>query len=509
MSDLDKKIEAVQTWIDGFKKKTPISVSPLDREMILTDVLSLIQRKMSESSHDQSRSDESADLQHQVNEKTSALAQATKTLKKQIAQRDSAVRKLWKAYEDLERHLQEHFVDHTQLNQRLQAQIDEQKRTRVMEQEERKLTEALRDTLATMSRTLDIDKILDHILDTIYRVTPYDGAHVIFVEPDLVRVVHQRGYLNDSGEPETGETRVPATKLAALQQLMEVGQPIAIPDTTASPMWVGLPNAKWVSSNVIAPIRASGKILGFLSLESATTGYFNQVHAERLQIFADQAAIAIQNARLLERAKTAAVLAERNRLANELHDTISQTLWSMSLITERLPIIWEIDQNEGRESFVTLNELSQNALAEMRSLLLELHPSSLTEVKLGDLIHQIVGVIANRAGLNISLEVEEEMGVPPEVHFALYRVVQEALHNVTIHAGAKRAFVYFSSQDGCVELTIQDDGIGFDTADVGYGHLGLSIMKDRIHNVGGTMEIVSKLGEGTLISIRWSSPSDE
>jgi signal transduction histidine kinase len=302
--------------------------------------------------------------------------------------------------------------------------------------------------------------------------------------------------------------RIPIAKLVALQQLMEIGKPLAIPDTTSSPMWIGFPDMGWVHSNVIAPIRANGKILGFLSLDSATPGYFTQAHAERLQSFADQAAIAIQNARLLERAKRAAVLAERNRLASELHDTISQTLWSMSLITERLPDIWEINQDEGRRSLTTLHQLAQNALAEMRSLLLELHPASLTDTNLGDLIRQAAEVTANRTGLNISAQINEQESAPPQVHFALYRVVQEALNNIVLHASARHVEIAFSNHSGRIDLAIQDDGIGFDPSDIAPGRLGLSIINDRIENIDGTIEIISRKGEGTLIKVVWAAPTD-
>jgi signal transduction histidine kinase len=390
----------------------------------------------------------------------------------------------------------------------LQAQIDEQKRNQVLEQEERVLTEALRDTLATMSRTLDLDKILNHILDTAKRVTPYDGANVLLVESDLVRVVLRKGYIEKGMEKESLNKRIPIAKLAVLQQLMEMGKPLAIPDTTTSPMWIGFPGLDWVNSNVIAPIRANGNILGFLSLDSATPGYFTQAHADQLQVFADQAAIAIQNARLLDRAKRAAVLAERNRLANELHDTISQTLWSISLITERLPDIWEKDEIEGRRSLITVHQLAQNALSEMRALLLELHPSSLTEAELGDLIRQIAEIIANRSGLNVSVEIKGGMPIPPDVHFALYRVVQEALNNVVLHALASSVEIVFSSYSGRVDLTIKDDGLGFDPTNIAVGRLGLSIMSDRVQNIGGTIEIISQKGEGTLIKVTWAAPTD-
>ncbi|MHB8629878.1 MAG: GAF domain-containing sensor histidine kinase [Aggregatilineales bacterium] len=395
-----------------------------------------------------------------------------------------------------------------ELEMQLQSQLEENKRSQRLEREQRALTEALRDTMATISTTLDLNKVLDQILDTVGRVTPYDGANVLFVESDLVHVVRQRGYVEKGQEEAWLNQRIPITKLAVLQQMMDLGKPVAIPDTSTSSMWIGFPELEWIHSNVIVPIRLKDKVLGFLSLDSATPGFFTQVHAERLQTFADQAAIAIQNARLYDRAKRAAILAERNRLANELHDTISQTLWSISLITERLPIIWEIDRAEGQRSLTTLYQLAQSALAEMRSLLLELRPSELTDAKLGDLIQQLAAVIANRTGLTFSVKAEMQDPLPPDVQVILYRVMQEALNNIVLHASATHVEIYFCSQSGHVELTVQDNGRGFDPAHIALGHLGLSIMNDRIVSIGGAIETISQHGDGTLIKVSWDNAHD-
>lgn len=512
MSELNAKIESVQTWIAGLQRNPPVDTiesTSAAEEAVLDKILDLIYPDVTRTLSEQSISESSAELARRVQEQTAALTQANAILKGQIAEHEVAEKTLRNAHNELEAHLHEHIADLTRLNQLFQNQIKEHKRAQALEQEERALTDALRDTLATMSNTLDLGKVLDHILDSVGRVTPYDGANVLFVESDLVHVVRQRGYSEKGQEQEWLNQRIPLTKLAVLQQMIDLGKPLAIPSTSDSPMWIGFPGVDWVQSNVIAPIRSNGKILGFLSLDSATPGHFTQVHAERLQSFADQAAIAIQNARLLDRAKRAAVLAERNRLANELHDTISQTLWSVSLITERLPAIWDINQEEGRAGLLTVHELAQHALEEMRALLLELRPSALSDERLGDLIRQVAGIIGNRAGLKVSVQVKEQEIVPPQVHFVLYRVVQEALNNIAKHALASHIQISFNSDAGHVDLTIQDDGLGYDPDKIGPGHLGLSIMKDRIENIGGTIETITSEGKGTLIKVHWTEPENE
>ena len=505
MSNPSEQIEALQTWINQVRQDQAGDSGVVNvNQPSLSAVLQLIQTGNARTSAEQGLSNTYVDLEREVQEQTDALTEATNTLKSQIVGRERTALKLRKAYENLEAHLQKHISRHSVLSQRLQEQIAEQKQLQMLEQQERALTEALRETLTTMSTTLDLDKILDHIFDTVKRIAPYDGANILLVESELVHVVRQRGYVEQAQEKDWLKQRIPITKLAALQQLIDIGKPLAIGDVSKSPMWVGFPGLDWISSNVIAPIRSNGKILGFLSLDSATPGFFTQTHADRLQAFADQTGIAIQNARLLDRAKRAAVMAERNRLANELHDTISQTLWSISLITERLPMIWEIDQDEGRRSLTTLNQSAQNALTEMRMLLLELHPPSLTSAKLDDLIRQAAEIVATRTGLEISVQVGSQDPVPSDVHFALYRVAQEALNNIVLHASAKRVEINFKSEAGRVDLTIHDNGIGFNPAAIGPGHLGLSIMKDRIQNIGGAIETISNTGQGTLIKIVWT-----
>jgi signal transduction histidine kinase len=449
MSDTDSRVQAAQHLLGELRQHS--ATDPERVEQVLTDILELAREVVTE--------------------------------------RESVETQLRKANRDLE--------------MQLQAQLEEVKRTQTLEREQRALTEALRDTIATMSSTLDLDKVLDQILETVGRVTPYDGANVLFVESDLVHVVRQKGYVEKEQEREWLNQRIPIAKLAVLQQMIDHGQPVAVPDTSASSEWIGFPGLDWIQSNVVVPIRLRDRVLGFLSLDSATPGFFTQVHAERLQTFADQAAIAIQNARLYDRAKRAAILAERNRLASELHDTISQTLWSISLITERLPSAWELNRDEGERSLTTLHKLAQSALTEMRSLLLELRPSELTDARLGDLIRQLTAVVADRSGLVFSVNVEQQDPVPPDVQIILYRVIQEALNNIVLHASATRVEVHFSSHSGHVELTIEDNGRGFDPARISLGHLGLSIMSDRIQSIGGTIETISQRGNGTAIKVSW------
>jgi signal transduction histidine kinase len=219
--------------------------------------------------------------------------------------------------------------------------------------------------------------------------------------------------------------------------------------------------------------------------------------------FAQQAAIAIENARLYEQAQTLAILEERQRLARELHDAVTQTLFAGSLIADVLPRLWERDPAEGRRRLAELRELARGALAEMRTLLYELRPTALTDVPLGDLLRQLVDATIGHARLPVSLSVEGQRALPPDVQVALYRIAQESLNNVAKHARASRAEVSLVFRADSVELCLRDDGQGFDLSQIPPGHLGVGFMHERAQAVGAGLQIASQPGHGTRLTVAW------
>jgi signal transduction histidine kinase len=221
---------------------------------------------------------------------------------------------------------------------------------------------------------------------------------------------------------------------------------------------------------------------------------------------AQRAALAITNARLYEQAQQAAVLEERQRLARELHDAVTQTLFSATLIAEVLPRLWRRNQEEGQRRLEELRELTRGALAEMRTLLLELRPAALIEAKLGELLRHLTEAIIGRARTPVTLIVEGDYVLPPEVQVGLYRITQEALNNVAKHAKASQAVVSLSCQAQQVELHIKDDGRGFEPEQVRPEHLGLGIMRERAETIGAALRIQSQPGQGTHIEVVWPDP---
>ncbi len=209
------------------------------------------------------------------------------------------------------------------------------------------------------------------------------------------------------------------------------------------------------------------------------------------------------NELLREKAAQDAVIAERTRLARDLHDAVTQTLFSTTLIAEVLPDIWESNPEEGKRRLEELRQLTRGALAEMRTLLVELRPNALVEVPLPTLLRQLTEALNGRSRINIQFNVTGDCNLPGDVQVGLYRIAQEALNNVVKHARASHAVVTLWMCDS-VRLTIADDGTGFDPGTVTADHLGLKIMRERAEAIDAKLSLYSEPGEGTQISVVWS-----
>jgi signal transduction histidine kinase len=197
------------------------------------------------------------------------------------------------------------------------------------------------------------------------------------------------------------------------------------------------------------------------------------------------------------------VTAERNRLARDLHDAVTQTLFSASLIAEVLPDLWQIDIEEAHRSTEELRQLTRGALAEMRTLLLELRPGTLTQTRLGDLLRQLTEALIGRARLPVHLSVEGERSLPPEVKVAFYRIAQESLNNIFKYARASQVDIDLALSPAGAHLEIRDNGIGFDTNKVKPTSLGQRIMHERAEAIGADLSITSVLQKGTQVSVTW------
>ena len=200
---------------------------------------------------------------------------------------------------------------------------------------------------------------------------------------------------------------------------------------------------------------------------------------------------------------------ERTRLARDLHDAVSQTLFSTSLIAEVLPKLWERNKEDGLKKLEEVRQLTRGALAEMRTLLFELRPAALADADLNDLLRQLAESVIGRARVPVTLKIDGTREVPSDVKIVLYRIAQEALNNIAKHSGASQAQVSLRCQPHRITLQITDNGHGFDISKVATGSFGLNNMKERAAQIGAALQIDSKIDQGTEITVDWHDDAGE
>ena len=360
-----------------------------------------------------------------------------------------------------------------------------------VEQDRQRELQTLLDVAEAANSSLNLDEMLTTTLDRLAALVGASRAGVMLLD-------------DASGELEARTIR--PERMIAPEDLAEITQACQSVVASGQPLYVQ-PDAErgLIEPGALLPLRVRGQVLGALVIVGREGGRFSQGQVALFESIADQLGVAIENARLYEQAEQAAVATERSRLARDLHDAVTQTLFSASLIAEVLPRLWDKNQDEGQRRLEELRELTRGALAEMRTLLLELRPSAVAEADLGDLLRQLTEAIAGRARLHINLTVEGQPALPPKVKVALYRIAQEALNNVAKHAGARQATVYLRCTPDSVEMTIHDEGRGFDVAQVPPDHLGLGIMRERAESIGATLTVESRIGQGTQVKVTWNS----
>ena len=263
-----------------------------------------------------------------------------------------------------------------------------------------------------------------------------------------------------------------------------------------------------------------GEVYGTLDLYFTSPRAFNEEDIALARAYSDQAILAVENARLSKRVEQTAISSERDRLARDLHDTVTQTLFTTSLIADVLPALWEQDQDNGRIALQELRQLSRGALAEMRTLLFELRPAALLAADITTLISQLVDAFGSRTRIPVTYTVEKfECPMPPDVKIALYRIIQELFNNIEKHAQAtrvevsfflvrpprkdKRSALHCRGCNKCVHIVVEDNGRGFDNNMVTSDHMGLRIMRERAEGIDAALEITSVPGNGTKVEIVW------
>lgn len=358
---------------------------------------------------------------------------------------------------------------------------------------------ALFDVTAVASASLDLETVLERSLERVLEVMGCEvGAiHLLDEKKEGLHLAARRQAAGAAGiDAGAGDAEALGAGLAA--QVIEQGEPLVVPNLADSPL--ALPA---VRAYVGVPMRAKGRVLGVLSVVGETGRQFS-VDAQRVALLAsiaDQVGVAVENARLYQQAEQLAVMEERQRLARELHDSVTQSLYSVTLLAEtgrRSVAGGELGQLKGYLD--RLGEIARQALKEMRLLVYELRPAALEQDGLVGALQRRLDAVEGRAGVEARLLLETEAELAAPVEEALYRIAQEALNNVLKHAAATAVTVCIRAGAGEVTLEVEDNGRGFDLeAAAKQGGLGLISMRERAERLGGSLIITTAPGEGTKV----------
>ena len=252
------------------------------------------------------------------------------------------------------------------------------------------------------------------------------------------------------------------------------------------------------------PIVARGSVIAaFYVTDKEGADEFGEADQRMIEMLAAHAAVAIENARLLERSRELSIVEERNRMARELHDSVSQKLFGLVLGAESAGTLLDRDPEAAAEQVARIGELAQEALGELRELIFELRPASLEDEGLAATLRKEVDVLRRVHGRDIELRIAGSAGCAPEAEGEVLRIAQEALNNALRHAEAERIELRMEARDGRLIVTVADDGIGFDPEDraLRARRLGLTSMEERALALGGTLNVVSRPGEGTTVTL--------
>ena len=268
----------------------------------------------------------------------------------------------------------------------------------------------------------------------------------------------------------------------------------------AHPEEVPIIELEGIRSYIQVPvISTAGHPIGFFSVAYTREHKFSDDEQRMLSALADRAAVAIQNADLYQKAQQVASLEERQKLARELHDSVSQALYGIALGARTARTLLDREPTEAIEPVDYVLQLAEAGLAEMRALIFELRPESLETEGLVAAIEKQAGALRARYNITVNLSDCPEPDVPLRVKEIAFRISQEALHNIVKHAGATSVDVGLEHTNGTLALTVTDDGAGFDPTGEFAGHLGLKSMRERAEAAGGTLAIESEPGGGTTV----------
>ncbi len=427
-------------------------------------------------------------------------------------------------------------IENAHLFEQAQREIADRKRAEEAEREQRVLAEALRAAAAALNSTLEFDLVLDHVLANVGRVVPHDAANIMLIdERGDARIARARGYAEQTLE-KVLSLHMPVASTPNFRRMAETAQPVFMSDTHADPAWIKTKEFMWVRSYAGMPIRLKGKVIGILNLESATPGFFTPAHTDHLRAFADQAAIAIENARLYNEARRYAEeleqqardLQARNEELDAFAHTVAHDLKNpLGLIMGHAELLAQENAtlSDGQQrSFqaVVRNGRKMNSIIEELLLLAEVRQVqvSTTPLNMASIVSEAQQRLADMVGqYHAEILVPDASAWPVAVGYAPW--VEEVWVNYFSNAlkyGGRPPRLELGAEtlpDGRARFWVRDNGAGLTPEDQarlftpftrldqvqvkGHG-LGLSIVRRIVEKLGGQVGVESQVGQGSVFS---------
>jgi signal transduction histidine kinase len=426
---------------------------------------------------------------------------------------------LERARSELEQRVEKRTSDLSAANARLQVEITDRKQA---EEEIQNLNQnlahrvavrtrelaALYEVAEVASQALDMKTTLQQLLERVLRAVDCHAGAIHLFDPEkqiLNLAVHQ-------GLSSNTITKIESIPRGSswVGQVIEQGRPLIISNTPAGEQMYLSNFGADLGICAGLPMQARGEILGVLSV------FEKHIHSDLcvegmdlLKTVTDLVAVVVESTRLRQLAKKVAVTQERERLARELHDSVTQSLYSLTLLAEwGADLLTAVDLDGVQQRITEIGETARQALKEMRLLVYELRPAVLEQDGLASALQRRVDAVERRAGVEVILEVASLLKLPAVLEEGLYRIALEALNNALKHASPSLVTVQFGADNNCVTLTITDNGIGFNTlqATENSGGLGLVSMRERAEQLGGQVSIVSVSGTGTTVEVNVEIP---
>ena len=388
-----------------------------------------------------------------------------------------------------------------------QAEIDERERaTAALARQNAELNGELRRRLAeseSFNRVL-VSLLQKTVLDQVLDIVCTEAQGLIGATGSAVLLLTDQAWLevrHRLGKPLAGVDPVPVDGSLA-GQVVRQGVPVVLNDPALVERAQVYQWPSDLTALLAVPLHVNGGVIGVLDVVNKAGG-FTEEDVPVMSVFANQAAMAIEHARLQQQAEELAVLAERQRLARDLHDSVTQSLYSVTLYANAAALALAAGKQDVTAGYLQeLQETAQEGMRDMRLLIFQLHPPVLETEGVVAALQARLAAVEGRAGLQAELHVEGERRLPIAIESELYWIAQEALNNVRKHAAARHVIVHLHFTAATVSLDVSDDGVGFDPQAVpAIRRGGMRTIAERAARVGGKLIYKSTPGAGTRVKV--------